>query len=99
MSLALTCKVRGESGGYWKDNPQVTYEACSALRKRESSEAAKALGATIEFLDWDDYPLVIDAERTRYLTKEGSFRSGPRLFSPIGRSTPPTPTMQTQAMP
>jgi 4-oxalomesaconate hydratase len=67
--LALTCGVRGESGGYWKDNPEGSYEACSELRKRESTEAAKTLGATIEFLDWDDYPLVIDAERTRYLIK------------------------------
>lgn len=67
--LVLTCGVHGESGGYWLSHPEGTYAACSEVRKRESTQAAEVLGATIEFLDWDDYPLVFDAERVRFLIK------------------------------
>lgn len=65
--IALTCGTHGESAGYWKTNPTGTYEECASIRKQESTEAAKKIGATIEFLDWDDYPLTIDATRTRFL--------------------------------
>jgi len=65
--IALTCGTHGESAGYWKTHPGGNYEACAAVRKQESRDAAQVLGATIEFLDWDDYPLVIDEKRTRTL--------------------------------
>ncbi|MCI8648839.1 MAG: PIG-L family deacetylase [Anaerotruncus sp.] len=67
--IALTCGARGESGDYWKNNPNGTVEECSDIRRRESQAAADFLGATIEFLNYNDYPLTIDEQRQRYLTR------------------------------
>jgi len=72
--IALTCGTHGESAGYWKTHPQGNYEACAAVRKQESRDAAQVLGATIEFLDWDDYALVIDEKRTRTLIARMLYR-------------------------
>lgn len=69
--ICLTCGARGESGDYWKVNPNGTEADCSALRERESRAAAEHLGAkSIEFLGLTDYPLMFSTEDTqRYLTK------------------------------
>ncbi|HHT80950.1 MAG TPA: PIG-L family deacetylase [Spirochaetales bacterium] len=67
--IALSYGAHGESAGYWKQNPQGTLEHCCAIRKKESMNAAATLGASIEFLGWDDYPLTIDETRQRLLTK------------------------------
>lgn len=65
--IALTCGAHGESAGYWKKHPEGTHEECVSVRKQESSDAATVLGATIEFFDWDDYPLIFDEKRIRCL--------------------------------
>ena len=68
--LALTCGEHGESGGYWKNNPEGTLAGCKACRKQEATEAARKLGVSrIEFLDYDDYPLIMDEPRIRGLTE------------------------------
>lgn len=67
--IALSCGTHGESAGYWKEHPEGTHQDCARIRMQESKNAAEKLGVSIEFLQWDDYPLVIDEERTRYLTK------------------------------
>ena len=68
--ICLTCGARGESGDYWKNNPNGTVEDCSAIRMRESRAAAEALGIkSIEFLGLNDYPLTITEETQRYVTK------------------------------
>ena len=67
--VCLTTGSHGESGGYWKANPNGTIEECSSVRKAESTEAAARLGATVEFLGWDDYPLEITEQRQRQITR------------------------------
>lgn len=66
--LALTFGERGESGAYWAANADGTIEDCKAVRRSEAAAAAACIGARIEFLDYDDYPLAMDTERIRDLT-------------------------------
>ncbi len=66
--FALTFGERGESGDYWKDNPNGTIEECKAIRKKEAQRAAAFMGIDIEFFDYNDYPLVLDAKRIMNLT-------------------------------
>ncbi|MEM0134863.1 MAG: PIG-L deacetylase family protein [Thermoplasmatales archaeon] len=66
--LCLSYGERGESAQLWKSGKNL--QEIKQIRKSESSEAAKILGAKVSFLDWDDYPLIIDQERIRYLVKE-----------------------------
>jgi 4-oxalomesaconate hydratase len=54
--LCLTFGERGESQGLWKE-PGMTLDRVKATRRDESSAAADLLGATISFLDADDYPI------------------------------------------
>lgn len=68
--IALTYGARGESGGYWQQNPGGTEEECARVRDRESKAAAAFLGATIEFWNLRDYPLEITAEHIRTLTRK-----------------------------
>lgn len=67
--LALTFGEKGESGSYWKDKPDGTLEECRELRRREAQAAADHLGAEIEFLGRRDYPLTVDEEIIRLLTR------------------------------
>ncbi len=67
--IALTLGAKGESGSYWINNPDGTVEECEAIRQKESQAAADFLGAEIEFLKYNDYPLTIDEERLRQLTR------------------------------
>ena len=67
--LVLTLGEKGESGGYWRDNPSGTVEECGQIRRRESQAAAEYLGASIEFYDYRDYPLIISEEIIRKLTR------------------------------
>jgi 4-oxalomesaconate hydratase len=61
--VALTFGERGESEDYWRTTgPRSTAEA-KRVRAREAKEAAGVLGATIEFLDYDDYPLIVERDR------------------------------------
>jgi len=54
--VCLTFGERGESQGLWKE-PGMTLDKVKQTRREESTAAAETLGATIEFLDADDYPL------------------------------------------
>ncbi len=67
--IVLTYGERGESGSYWKNEPNGTVEECGAIRRKESQAAADRLGAGIEFLGRPDYPLFVGEEIIRFLTK------------------------------
>jgi 4-oxalomesaconate hydratase len=67
--VAITDGARGESGGYWRKEPNGTVEACAAARREESSSAAERLGAKIDFYGLLDYPLLESEETTRRLTR------------------------------
>ena len=65
----LTFGERGESEDYWSRPGPKSIEEAKNVRAAEAEEAAGILGATIEFLDYDDYPLVIDRERLEELAR------------------------------
>ena len=66
----LTFGERGESEDYWKaENANQSIQEVKNIRAGEAQEASNILGATIEFLDWDDYPLFIDRERLLILAR------------------------------
>ncbi len=67
--VCLTMGCRGESGGYWAQKPDGTEEDCEELRIKESTAAAAYLGATIEFWRLKDYPLTLESEHYRRLTR------------------------------
>jgi 4-oxalomesaconate hydratase len=63
----LTFGERGESEDYWaRASPGGLAEACR-VREAEAREAAGVLGASIEFLDFGDYPLYVGPERVSRL--------------------------------
>ena len=59
----LTFGERGESEDFWKQTPDGNEERAKTTRRKEAEEAAGVLGATVEFLDYGDYPLFIDRDR------------------------------------
>ena len=68
--FVLTFGERGESGDWWKNHPGGSIEACKESRKREAVAAAEYLGVhSIEFFDYDDYPLLMDRTRISGLIK------------------------------
>jgi 4-oxalomesaconate hydratase len=69
---ALTFGERGESEDYWRAPGQHALTEAKATRRREAEEAAGVLGASIEFMDFDDYPLLMDGARLEALA--GSVR-------------------------
>ena len=58
--LCLTYGERGESARAWRDGMELG--DIKELRRAEAAKAAAVLGASIEFLDAGDYPLVESAE-------------------------------------
>lgn len=61
--IALSYGIRGESNGYWKQSGG-SIEECRRVRRLEGEESARILGVTdIEFCDYQDYPLSMDAGR------------------------------------
>jgi 4-oxalomesaconate hydratase len=58
--VCLSFGERGESQGLWKQEG-MTLDGVKTARRAESTAAAQALGATVEFLDLGDYPLRVDA--------------------------------------
>jgi 4-oxalomesaconate hydratase len=65
----LTFGERGESEDYWsKEGPKSLAEA-KKTRASEAQEAARILGASIEFMDYDDYPLIVDKDRLEALAR------------------------------
>jgi 4-oxalomesaconate hydratase len=65
--FCLSFGERGESAELWKNNK--TLNEIKSIRKEESLKAAKILDVDIDFLDWDDYPLIIDSDRLQHLVK------------------------------
>lgn len=55
----LTYGERGESEDYWAREGEKSLEEARRVRAAEAREAVGILGATIEFLDYGDYPLVV----------------------------------------
>jgi 4-oxalomesaconate hydratase len=57
--LCLSYGERGESARAWRDGKKL--DEIKALRRDEAASAAGVLGASIEFLDAGDYPLIESA--------------------------------------
>lgn len=55
--VCLSGGERGESNEVWAAEPDLTVEAVRERRKTEAREAAAVLGAEVQFLDLEDYPL------------------------------------------
>lgn len=67
--VAFTFGERGESEGYWGRAGAHSLAGAKETRAREAEEAASLLGASIEFLNYDDYPLIIDRLRLEDLAR------------------------------
>jgi 4-oxalomesaconate hydratase len=67
--IDLTLGERGESEDYWNETKLGSVEGAKRVRAEEARRAAELLGATIQFLDYDDYPLEMGAERIRTLAR------------------------------
>jgi 4-oxalomesaconate hydratase len=65
----LTFGERGESEDYWSRTSGTSAAEAKQTRMAEAQEAAEVLGATIEFLDYGDYPLEIGRERLDHLAR------------------------------
>jgi 4-oxalomesaconate hydratase len=67
--IDLTFGERGESEDYWAapGPPPRTLDDAKRTRRAEAEEAAALLGATIDFLDYNDYPLEITTDRLNHL--------------------------------
>lgn len=65
----LTYGERGESEDYWARPGPKSVEEAKRVRAAEATEAATILGATIEFLDYGDYPLEVDKARLESLAR------------------------------
>jgi len=59
----LTYGERGESDNLWQEPEATDVNDIKSIRKEEACRAAAILGVQIEFLDFDDYPLVIEKDR------------------------------------
>src|SRR5262249_25612039 len=67
--VALTFGERGESEDYWRTAGRKSTAEAKRVRAREAREAAGILGATIEFLDYDDYPLIVERDRLEAIAR------------------------------
>jgi 4-oxalomesaconate hydratase len=65
----VTFGERGESEDYWNRPGEKSIEDAKQVRAAEAREAAGILGATIEFLDYGDYPLVIGKEQLECMAR------------------------------
>ena len=50
-------------------NRDGSIEDAKRQREKEAKRAAKILGVSIDFLDFDDYPLIIDRSRIQILAQ------------------------------
>lgn len=67
--IDLTFGERGESEDYWgRVSPKSITEA-RETRAQEAEEAASILGASIAFLDYGDYPLMMDRARLESIAR------------------------------
>jgi 4-oxalomesaconate hydratase len=92
----LTYGERGESEDYWARTGGKSREEACEVRAAEAREAARVLGATIEFLDYGDYPLVMGRERTEDLARLIRLRR-PELILTHWKSDPFNPDHQVTA--
>ncbi len=67
QTICLSFGEKGESSALWKQGK--TLDEVKEARRDESQKAADILGTPVTFLDWGDYPLVIDNERLMELVK------------------------------
>ncbi len=68
--IVLTYGEKGESGSYWKTNPSATLDEVKQCRREETDNAVRFIGIDrVQYLDYGDYPLVMDATRLREMTK------------------------------
>ena len=65
----LTYGERGESEDYWASEGEKSEAGAREARSVEAREAAGILGASIEFLDYGDYPLIIGRERLEAMAR------------------------------
>jgi 4-oxalomesaconate hydratase len=65
----LTFGERGESEDYWNEAESGSVEEAKAVRAEEARKAAAVLGASIQFLDFDDYPLQMNIARVSELAR------------------------------
>ncbi len=68
MVVCLSYGERGESGELWKEDPKRSEESVKAIRRDQAGQAAEILDTEIRFLDWGDYPMIIDNLRIEILT-------------------------------
>lgn len=70
-AVDLTFGERGESDFLWKkEGDKITVDEAKSRRRAEALEAAKVLGVDVSFMNFDDYPLVIDKERILSIAEE-----------------------------
>jgi 4-oxalomesaconate hydratase len=67
--VALTFGERGESEDYWRKAGRKSTAEAKKVRAKEAEEAAGILGASIDFLDYDDYPLAVDRDRLETMAR------------------------------
>ncbi len=67
--IDLTFGERGESEDYWQRKGSKSIDKAKKVRRAEAEEAAAILGASIEFMDYGDYPLFIDREQLDALAR------------------------------
>ena len=67
--VCLTFGERGESGDYWRKLGETSVSDAKKTRRLEAEAAAAVLGTTIQFMDFNDYPLEIDRERIESLAR------------------------------
>jgi 4-oxalomesaconate hydratase len=67
--VCLTFGERGESGDYWRQLGDTSVSDAKKTRRVEAEAAATVLGTTIQFLDFNDYPLEINRERIECLAR------------------------------
>ena len=65
----LTYGERGESEDFWKGQGSKSTEGAKKLRRAEAEEAATVLGASIEFMDYGDYPLFLNRKQLDVLAR------------------------------
>ena len=68
-TVDLTMGERGESEDYWASPAPRSIGEAKQVRMQEAKKAAALIGSTIEFADYDDYPLVIDKTRLESLAR------------------------------
>ena len=68
--IVLSYGSRGEAKNYWS-NPGGNLEECNQRRREEGMRAAEILGvSSIEFYEFEDYPLMMDKGRLEKLATE-----------------------------